>query len=452
MDNALQLDKFLSFIETTSGITLNERNRTTVEKLIQQEFQDKSLSDLQGFLAETPFTHPLWQKLIQALTVGETYFFRNKNHMQVLQEKILPDLIRERRQKNFKQIRIWSAGCATGEEPYTLAILLHQLLPDIKDWTINLLATDINAAYLAFAQKGSYTQRSFRGETPPDLADKWFVQNEKQLQIKPEVRRLVTFAPLNLIDDNYPSFANHTMNMDLIICRNVTIYFDKETTRKIIDRFYTTLNNDGWLIVGHSEPNIETYRAYETHNIYDAIIYQKINRPKSEATAAVTLKKPRMTTEQLYQSLSAFVPMPTPTTDNQPAATARDVTALDHAQIAANNQQWQDALRWLEVAEQADKLNPMVHYLRGIVYRQLNQNADAILAIRQAIYCDSDFALAHYILGDVFQKEGQLANAKRHWRIARSTLATLAPDTVLERSDGLTVEMLQGLLDFRLLQ
>jgi len=150
--------------------------------------------------------------------------------MEALRHTVLPAIIQERRQKNFKQLRIWSAGCATGEETYTLAMLLAELLPDIQQWSISLLSTDINAAYLAFAQKGIYTKRSFRGETPSELAQTWFIQNEGRYQVKPEIRRLVTFAPLNLIEDEYPSFANHTTNMDLIVCRNITIYFDKPTT------------------------------------------------------------------------------------------------------------------------------------------------------------------------------------------------------------------------------
>jgi chemotaxis protein methyltransferase CheR len=453
MNNPSQLEEFLKFIERTSGIVLNERNQQAVEKLIQTESQDKSIAELQEFLATTPFTHALWQQFIQALTIGETYFHRNKNQIEALRNTILPTIIEGRREKNFKQIRIWSAGCATGEEPYTLAMLLNELLPDIKQWSISLLATDINAAYLAFAQQGKYTSRSFRSETPPEITEKWFIEEGKHLRVKPEVRRLVTFAPLNLIDDEYPSFANNTSNVDLILCRNVTIYFDRDTTRSIVQRFYTALNNYGWLIVGHSEPNIETYRAFETYNIFDSIIYQKIDKPQPLATTkSESPQKARLSSEQLYQSLSAFIPQaPTPA---KPTAVGKstDLSGLEQAQLAANNQQWKDALKWLEVAEQADKLNPMVHYLRGVVYIQAEQPADALLALRQAVYCDANFALAHYLLGDVYQKDKQATNAKRHWRIARSILASLPTDKVLEHSDGLTVEMLQGLLDFRLLQ
>lgn len=436
-------DPFFKFIEQTSGILLNDRNLAMIQKLMEQDFSGVHRSDLQQQLTDAPFTHPIWQKFIQALTVGETYFFRNRSHVKALSEHVLPEIIQTRRAQNLKQIRIWSAGCATGEESYTLAILLHQLLPDIHDWSISLTATDINLAYLAYAEKGVYTRRSFRNETPPELAEKWFIKNSSQFEIKPQLRQFVTFKPLNLITDVYPSYAYQLANVDMIVCRNVTIYFDQQTTGTVIRRFFNTLTDGGWLLVGHSEPNLEGYRMFSARNLAGAIVYQKQTQPEQQ---------PAMSPVRPPRPPRADVPLEKPRQASRRTGDHKSDAhqLLEQAQDAANQQNWQQALDLLNLVELSDKFNPKVHYLRGIIYRERGDYPAALLAMRQAIYCDPNFALAHYMLGDIFKQQGQLSGARRHWQIARSFLKSQPPDKILDASNGLTVDMLIDLIDFNL--
>jgi chemotaxis protein methyltransferase CheR len=201
----------------------------------------------------------VWQRLIHAVTIGETYFFSNSPQLEALRMEVFPALINERRKAGILQLRIWSAGCATGEEPYSIAIMLRELLPDIEAWNISLLATDINVNFLQEARAGLYRNKSFRNETPEVVRERWFISGENDFQIKPIIQKMVSFRHLNLITDDYPSYDSSTMHMDVILCRNVTIYFSSDTTRQVASRFYRALNHNGWLVVGHSEQRADVY-------------------------------------------------------------------------------------------------------------------------------------------------------------------------------------------------
>jgi chemotaxis protein methyltransferase CheR len=224
------------------------------------------------------------ERLINKLTVGETHFFRNKAQFDALSTHILPALIARKRAAaaaigpdNQPQLRIWSAGCATGEEPYSLAIMLKELLPDIDKWHILILATDINQAALARAQEALYSDWSFREPRIKALQPRYFsfVPTIKRYRLRADIRQMVAFAPLNLIEDSYPAVHNNTVGLDLILCRNVTIYFTEADTQRVVRRFHESLFEGGWLVVGHSEPSLVVYRAFQARLFSKALFYQK---------------------------------------------------------------------------------------------------------------------------------------------------------------------------------
>jgi chemotaxis protein methyltransferase CheR len=443
----LIFNPMIQLIEERTGIILNERSLEKLLKLLQELSKSQELAGLDNALRENDFSHELWQRIIQVLTVGETYFFRNRNQMSALRNKILPSLIQERRARGFKQVRIWSAGCATGEEPYSISMLLHELIPDIATWSIIILATDINDAYLAFAKQGVYTQRSFRKETESSILEKWFRPAAKGYEVLPKIRQRVVFANMNLKDDVYPSFANHTSNMDIVICRNVTIYFDKVTTNAIIARFYQCLNLNGWLLVGHSEPNLETYRQFESLSLEGSVAYQKIERTASKPVTAPLAESPKT---------AAFSPLKTPSTGPLKSSTSplqakpEKFKALEQAQAAADSGNWDEAMALLDKAEAENNLEPAVHYFRGLVLLELGQIKDSLASLRQSIYCDADFILSHCLLGDAYKREGELKKAQQHWQTAKSLLLKLKPSDKLPFSNDLRADELLDLVMFRL--
>jgi chemotaxis protein methyltransferase CheR len=431
-------------IEDRTGLVLDNHRHDDVARVVRNLLPKAGLSgvhDLALALRDQPTASPLWQNLIQGLTIDETYFFRNQPHLDALRNHVFRSLIAERQQNGHKYLRIWSAGCASGEEPYTLAMLLRCLIPDIESWTITLLATDINKRYLERARQAIYRARSFRNETPAELRERWFTREGDAYRLLPVIRSMVHFATLNLVSDHYPSYESGTMNMDLIVCRNVTIYFDRETTRRVVERFHRALNSSGWLLVGHAEPQAGVYNAFTPRNFENAVLYQK-----SETPAALP--------EPAAPSQPVVIPDPIPTLPPTTPAPAVEQSspedAWHSAKAAADAEQWGEALAWLDLAEQRDSLQPAVHYLRGLIRAHYGDHEGAIWSLRQAVYCDPSFALAHYALGDLYKQQGSHKLAVRYWQQTQSVIAGLDPQHVLLHGDDLTVEALQGLLAHRL--
>lgn len=212
--------------------------------------------------------------LARHLTVGETYLFRERRTLEILQERILPELISARR-RGERTLRLWSAGCCTGEEPYSLAVLLNEMLPDLHDWSVTLLATDMNPAFLHKATEGVYTEWSFR-DAPTWVKERYFTpRGAKQFRILSRIREMVSLAYLNLAEDPYPSLLNNTHAMDVILCRNVLMYFSAEGARKVVDRLHRALVEGGWLIVSASEASFVDPSLFVRFDFPGAILFRK---------------------------------------------------------------------------------------------------------------------------------------------------------------------------------
>ncbi|WP_115709387.1 CheR family methyltransferase [Legionella sainthelensi] len=189
--------------------------------------------------------------LLASITVGESYFFRDKNQMILLEKILLPQLIKKK--SNDFTLKIWSAGCSSGEEIYTIAILLTELLPNIDTWDLCLIGTDINTSALQKAQAGIYGQWSMRS-IPEKYINRYFKINNRSYILSPEICNLVQFKYLNLCDNSYPSIINGIFDVDLILCRNVLIYFDNELVTKIMKKLSACMTEHGYLVLGASDP------------------------------------------------------------------------------------------------------------------------------------------------------------------------------------------------------
>ncbi len=185
------------------------------------------------------------------LTVSETYFFREKPAITMFCKTIIPELIKK---KNGEIIRIWSAGCSSGEEPYTLAMIIKELFPALPKDSFKILGTDINPNVLTKARNGLYTPWSFR-EIPDLYVNKYFNKIGDNYQITDSLRDLVKFEHLNLADDIFPGELPGEPSIDIIFCRNVLMYLNHELIKKISQRFYNILNESGWLITSQVELN-----------------------------------------------------------------------------------------------------------------------------------------------------------------------------------------------------
>lgn len=220
--------------------------------------------------------------LLNEITIGETCFFRNQPQLDALRKIVLPNILQVKSKLPLRRLRIWSAGCSTGEEPYTLRILqLEEAAGVLKDWSLEILATDLNEHSLAHAKVGVYGSYSTRNLSAL-YRQKYFVPQGEQLQVNAAARANISFSRLNLSDDARMTFMK---SMDVIFCCNVLIYFDLASKRRVIQHFYNNLLPHGYLFLGHSESLYGVSDDFRLVHLPGATAYMKGERAISEGKA-----------------------------------------------------------------------------------------------------------------------------------------------------------------------
>jgi chemotaxis protein methyltransferase CheR len=266
------------FIHGYCGIYFDDGSKFLVERRLSRRLEQhrlKSFEEYYHFLRYDRKREEELVVLIDNLTTNETYFFRESLQLKAFSEEILPELRRMRADR--KVLRIWSAGCSTGEEPYTIAMLLLESGDWWRDWQVEILGSDINQRVLHTARKGVYKKSAHR-VTNPEMLAKYFVEENGDYRIIDKVKELVSFSSVNLLD---PYKTSLIANLDIIFCRNVIIYFDKEAKKKVIETFYQKLREGGFLLLGHSESLINLSNAFELRTLKHDMVYQKSLRTKS---------------------------------------------------------------------------------------------------------------------------------------------------------------------------
>ena len=208
--------------------------------------------------------------IMDVLTTNETYFFREAFQLKAFTDEILPELVAEKEKRGERSLRIWSAGCSTGEEPYTIAMLLLEL-GCCKGWRVEIIGTDISHRVLQQARKAVYGKSAFRA-TGEAYIGRFFQEQDGSFKIADEVRELVTISHLNLFDQNRLALFG---KMDVIFCRNVIIYFDQIAKKKVIEVFYRALREGGHLLLGHSESLMNISTAFALRHLRNDMVYQK---------------------------------------------------------------------------------------------------------------------------------------------------------------------------------
>lgn len=424
------LDHIGALIETRTGLSVATRLRSDLLHILNQLAGD-DLARFSDILQNSPVHAPEWQAVVRALTIGETYFFRDAETFRLLRAQVLLPLIRQRRDARRRELNIWCAGCATGEEPYSILITLLETLPDFDQWTINLTGTDINAAALEQARAGLYRDWAFR-HCPPDVRGRHFEEIQIGWRIKPHLRDKVTFRQANLLDP--PPMPQ----CDIVFCRNVLIYITREHVARVEDTLYKTLTPGGWMLLGPSEA-LHTYRErWITHVFPGAIFYQKAPQPQLKpithrhrpngsvpavpaqpdlyraAVDAVQAERPDEA-ERLLAELLADRP-------NQ--ASARTLLAY----ILANRKALPEAHAHLDAVLRSDSMYGDAHYLRAVLHLEEGKTAEAERALRAALYCRRDHVLATFLMGSLLAKSGDRARASRAWAAARAITRAMPPE------------------------
>lgn len=469
------------FIAERTGLIFSENRRADLEKGIAEGLARSGLATISEYLnalAANP-TGNLMADLSNSLTVGETYFHRDTSQFDLLRREFLPKLI-ESRMLTTKSIRIWSAGCATGEEPYSLAILLHEMIPYVNTWNISILATDLNRESIAKAERGRYGRWSFR-DVPETWLDKYFfVSGDSDFHLSDVIKEKVTFEYLNLKTRAYPSAATNTTDLDLIVCRNVMIYFDSRTSDEIMAAFHSSLAPGGRLLVGASDPPPprELFRA---QNFSGAFIYQKkspgyearsrkrsthVNPVKetpkpsavkkesaarqepvkeiktidclSECAALLELGQPEMAAEKLRREL-----------ENNPKS-SETLLLMAKVEVARGDVRASEryALKTLEL----NKFDTRAYYLLSAICQNKDRDGEAIDCLRKALYLDPGFVVAHFTLACLYKKQGKTALARKSFQNAEKLMLGRDKDERVPESNGISYDKLLSIVEANLKQ
>jgi len=260
-------NKFRDLIYNESGIHFTDSNRTILESRLKERLRISKLDHVSVYFDLIRKDREEMKILLDSVTTNLTRFFRNAAHYQVFENYVIPDLIKQKRASGDKIIKIWSAGCSTGEEPYTNAMVLKEKLP--PDFKIQVTASDLSLKSLMTAKEGYYPLTRING-VPDNYRKKYFEEKQNGLQIKKEIKDLVAFDYHNL------KFDSGKRNYDIIFCRNVLIYFDEAAQKNVINHFWNGLNNHSYLFIGHSESLFGMDTKFEFIKTQWACIYGKI--------------------------------------------------------------------------------------------------------------------------------------------------------------------------------
>jgi chemotaxis protein methyltransferase CheR len=496
--------RFRELVRQRAGIEIPDARLGDLEKGVRAALEQSGASGpdmLYDLLAEKgPRGIAAFEAMIPAVTINETHFFRNRPQMQALQNEILPELIRAR--SDSKRLRIWSAACSSGEEPYSIAIMLDRLLRNQPGWDVLIHGTDIDHQALEKAHAGIYGNWSFR-EVPQDVKEEYFEQtDEHRFELSPRIKSMVKFSRLNLVDDLYPTVETKTDRMDLVICRNVLIYFREETIRRIVDRFHESLVDNGWLVVGHAEPSQEIFHRYSVKNFPGTITYRKAKtaspapapkpapalkpvevRPLPRPAPRVERPAPRKPATNPFAPKAKPAPAPalrkpaaTPAPPRPALATSAwnsDVEKLmqegraedavkkleesiartpmeprpyyELAKLHASRLRWAQAEKLIDESIELGPLAPESHYLRGLITQELGRIEEAAEAFRRSAFLDQNFVLAHFASAGLFARMGQMGRAQKALDTTVALLQGKPPAELVPEGDGLTVERLLDL-------
>lgn len=269
-------EAFNRLIAKHTGLEIRERDQASLSQKILSKMKDNKLHSPEKYYhllnSNTLDSVQAWQDLVIDITNLESYFFRDKEKFNLLRNQILPELIQRKRYN--KNIRICSAGCSTGEELYSLAILFKELLPDIEDWKLMILGVDINQSALEKAKIGIYRPWSFRN-VDEETKRRYFQMVDNQYHIEPQIKKMVNFQTLNLVKDPFPQPHCELRDMDLILCRNVFIYFEQSAINKVLNKFNHALQPLGYLITGHAELHGQDLSQFQTKVFPESLVYQR---------------------------------------------------------------------------------------------------------------------------------------------------------------------------------
>jgi chemotaxis protein methyltransferase CheR len=437
-----------ALLRDAAGLAFDQTRRESIAYSIGDRMRVMDCPDVASYLTLlTGSDNRERQALLDEVTIPETHFFRNPPQIRALRTHVLPELLRQA--KHTKRLRIWSAGCSTGEEPYTIAMLIRELLPANAGWDVRIVATDISTRALAAAQEARYGERAFVMTDPIDQQRFFYLDADHgQWVVRDEIRELVEFRHHNLVTQAPPFTPGE---LDVVLCRNVTIYFDRSTTKNLMNRLHGCLRDGGYLFLGHAETLWQVSDAFALVPLGDAFVYRRGATPENKRAVLPdrrTEDEPRPTRadrrrgplDRRRSSTSSTMPaqrVTSPAVGPDAMVAEPDPMVAVRTAVATGN--YVEAADLAAEVTTASPLRAEAHYLHGLALTNLGLDSDALVVLRKAVYLDPRDGFAHFLLGGALERCGERVAAARSYRAAATTLGTRPLDSVAPELGGRSV-------------
>jgi chemotaxis protein methyltransferase CheR len=469
-----------------SGIVLEGDLPNALQSVVRAKMESRGIvspGEYYRFLGSSFDGQRELEELISHITVNETYFFRNAAHFAALRERILAKSVED---NGDDVVRIWSAGCSTGEEPYSIAMVALDFMQDQGNLKIEILGTDVDKGAIDKAERGLYGKRSLRA-IEDRYRKRYFSKANGKFEIDSDLKGMVRFGHFNLMEKPYPKPSKG--NWDIIFCRNVIIYFDHEAVSHVTDGFHSVLAENGYLFMGHSEALDSVSSGFAPVEVCGAFVYvkkpygdrgkvnlagsvplprasliqaqpeaftrQKRNRTtkhrgqrRSDKARELKLPKQEEGAESIYdRAYELFVAGRSDEAlrmvETQIESKSEDAWVhLLAGKIYADRGLYEQAIERLKQSIQLEPLLTEAHYLLGVVCQRSEQISKAIDEFKRAIYIDRDCALSHFGLACVYHSKGLMDDAAREYANTVKILERFQDDEIVEFSGGITVRIL----------
>lgn len=443
--------KIRKLILERCGLFFRDHEHKGLDTAVCTRMAVTGISDYETYFRCLTDSQDEFCELLNLLTVRHTYFFRNEPQFAALHHTVLPAVIERKRQSTSPQrptLTLWSAGCATGEEPYSLAMAVYEALPDLDQWDVSILATDVSTHALAGAQTGMYRSGSMQLVSERDrtrfFTEKRDPAGKHRYLITEPVRRLVRFSYLNLLEDPFPQ------SVDVIFCRNVMIYFDQAIVTQLVKRFYDSLARPGYLFIGYSESLQSIQSDFKLTMSNEGIYYRKIQlektwkaktvadtpaeavTPTSEKTHSMTMLE-RILEAVIHKDYDRALDLIMGVDAQSPHAVEAYYQA---AFIYTNQGAYSRAQEWLDKILTLDPLFAPAYFLLGTLYLEEADCEQAQAALKKAVYLDPGFPMAHMALATAYCNQDRPHEAIREYQRAIKIVSTQTPEQEVPHAGG----------------
>ncbi|MDZ7721505.1 MAG: CheR family methyltransferase [candidate division KSB1 bacterium] len=449
------LKPLIDLIEQRIGMSFNEDEYADLYKIMNR------MSESQGYRSVGSYINDLLQNrinygqlnlLVYELTNGESYFFRESEYLHAVFKWTGPMI--QKAAPSGKKIRIWSAGCSCGQEPYSIAILLDRYYPAFYQANLTLLGTDINHEFLVTARQGLYKSWSFRNSLSWLMGHYFLQQKNGSYRLKESIRSKVKFKQLNLLDDSYPDVQQDTGEVHFLFCRNVLSYMTPQAISVILEKFWKSLKPNGWLVVGRCETGLVHHSGFKAVSFDGVTLFQKQRQKKIQApeynivtvkhkhgTPDDVLKEHLISIPEKFYQLGQFEKAYSLLNQENGNLSAGDCLLM--SKCAQGMNRINEAMQWCDEAVQHDWFNPSCHYQRAIIQQERGDSDAAILSFQRAIAQDSQYLPAYMGLSFIYKTRNKNELVVKLIHVVRKMLNQLDDQTVIPEMDGMTVKRLK---------